>query len=236
MQLPKISAQELMAKMAESDAQKFSGMVQFTGFGGQALHGGGKGVGAAASPQSESKTETRQVAADGPEKQRVPIGGKTLIHNGTDAWEYDSGSNIAVHHTVPRDAPHDEGDPSFEELLRMSTPQGMTEQTLKAAGDASSATVGGTTKVAGRDAYQLVIKPKDGYTDSIRVAVDAANGVPLKLTVTSKRGGPAPMSVGYTRVDFTKPAASTFAPPKGAKIVEGDQKPAKTGRERGQGR
>ncbi|MEV5877283.1 hypothetical protein AB0L75_24205 [Streptomyces sp. NPDC052101] len=167
----------------------------------------------------------------------MPIHGKTLIHNDTEAWEYDSGSNIAVHHTVPRDAPHGKGDMTFEELLQMSTLQWATKQTLRAVGDAGSATLSGTTKVAGRDAYQLVIKPRhDEHGESIRFAVDAVNSVPLKLTITSKSGGPAAMSVGYTRVDFTKPAASTFAPPKGPKIVEGDQKPAKADREHGKGR
>jgi outer membrane lipoprotein-sorting protein len=224
--LPKISAKALMAKMAKADVKQFSGTVQLTGE--SALHGGGKGAGAAASLPSKSGTHTVQVAADGPEKQRMSVDGKTLIQNGTDLWKYNSDTNIAV---------HGKGDINLKELVELSTPQGATELTLEMAGGSSSATVGGTTKVAGRDAYQLDIKLKQNkYADSMRVAVDAANGVPLKVTTTSKSGDPAPGSVGYTRVDFTKPAASTFAPPKGATIVEGDQKAAKADRERGEGR
>ncbi|AKA04584.1 outer membrane lipoprotein carrier protein LolA [Streptomyces noursei] len=250
--LPKISAQDLIAKIAKSDVQQLSGTVQVTtdlglpslpggagvgGFGGG--QGGEKGAGGAASPQSKltelaSGTHTLRVAVDGPEKQRVSIvGGSadyTLIHNGTDVWAYDSGSNSAVHHTAPRDAhrgPQRGAPEGLPEGLQGATPQELAQQALKAAGDTTSVTVGDTAKVAGRDAYQLVIKPKQAASTvgSIRVAVDAANGVPLKFTLTPKSGGPAAIDVGYTRVDFARPAADSFSftPPKGAKVVNGDE-------------
>ncbi|WP_438487355.1 LolA family protein [Streptomyces sp. S186] len=250
--LPKISAQDLIAKIAKSDVQQLSGTVQVTtdlglpalpgGAGAGALGGGqgGGGAGASASPQSKltelaSGTHTLRVAADGPDKQRVSIVGKsadyTLVHNGADVWAYDSGSNSAVHHTAPKDARHGAHRGAPEGLpdggLRNATPQELAKEVLKAAGDTTSVTVGDTARVAGRDAYQLVIKPKQAASTvgSIRVAVDAANGVPLKFTLTPKSGGPAAVDVGYTRVDFARPAADTFAftPPKGAKVVNGDR-------------
>ncbi|MFJ9471421.1 LolA family protein [Streptomyces caniferus] len=257
--LPKISAQDLIAKVAKSDVQQLSGTVRVTtdlglpslpggagAFGGQA--GGKGGDDASAAPQNKlmelaSGAHTLRVAADGPEKQRVSIVDKaaeySLVHNGKELWAYDSGSNTAMHSTAPdagRQGKHHRAE-GLPEGLKSATPQDLAKQALKAAGDTTSVTVDGTAKVAGRDAYQLLIKPKQAASTvgSIRVAVDADNGVPLKFTLTPKSGGAAAIDVGYTNVDFAKPAASTFSftPPKGAKVVDGDRARAKAQREHG---
>ncbi|MGW2921144.1 LolA family protein [Streptomyces angustmyceticus] len=252
--LPKISAQDLIAKVAKSDVQQLSGTVRVTtdlglpslpggaagGFaGGQAGAGGKGGDGASAAPMSKlmelaSGSHTLRVAADGPDKQRVSIVDKaaeySLVHNGNELWAYDSGSNTALHSTDLDAGKHGSRHDSAEGLpkdLKNATPQDLAQQALKAAGDTTSVTVDGTAKVAGRDAYQLLIKPKQAASTvgSIRVAVDAENGVPLKFTLTPKSGGAAAVDVGYTNVEFAKPAASTFSftPPKGAKVVDGDK-------------
>ncbi|WP_326620076.1 DUF2092 domain-containing protein [Streptomyces decoyicus] len=262
--LPKISAQDLIAKVAKSDVQQLSGTVRVStdlglpslpgagggagGFGG--AQGGGKsGDGASAAPQNKlmelaSGAHTLRVAADGPEKQRVSIVDKaaeySLVHNGNEIWAYDSGSNTAVHSTAPDAGRHGKQHRAPKDLpggLKDATPQELAKQALKAAGDTTSVTVDGTAKVAGRDAYQLLIKPKQAASTvgSIRVAVDAANGVPLKFTLTPKSGGAAAIDVGYTNVDFAKPAANTFSftPPKGAKVVDGDKAREKAPRAHG---
>ncbi|MFE0188221.1 outer membrane lipoprotein carrier protein LolA [Streptomyces sp. NPDC058989] len=265
--LPKISAQELIAKIAKSDVQQLSGTVRITtdlglpalpgmaggagGFGGGPGGAEKKGDGASAAPESKlmelaSGAHTLRVAADGPDKQRLSIVDKaaeySLVHNGKDVWAYDSGSNTAVHSTAPDAGRHGKQRHEPKDLpkdLKNATPQDLAKQALEAAGDTTSVTVDGTAKVAGRDAYQLLIKPKQAASTvgSIRVAVDAANGVPLKFTLTPKSGGAAAIDVGYTDVDFAKPAASqfSFTPPKGAKVVNGDQERAKAEREHGKG-
>ena len=87
-------------------------------------------------------------------------------------------------------------------------------------------TVDGTAQVAGRDAYKLLIKPKQSGSTvgAITIAVDSKTGLPLKFTLTPASGGAAVVDAGFTKVDFSKPAASTFdfTPPKGAKVTEGD--------------
>ncbi|MFF3546451.1 outer membrane lipoprotein carrier protein LolA [Streptomyces platensis] len=248
--LPKISAQDLIAKVAKSDVQQLSGTVRVTtdlglpslpGVGGGAGgFGGGEkgGDGASAAPQKKlmelaSGAHTLRVAADGPDKQRVSIVDKaaeySLVHDGKDIWAYDSGSNTAVHSTAPdsRSGKQHRAPEGLPKDLKGATPQDLAKQALEAAGDTTSVTVDGTAKVAGRDAYQLLIKPKQAGSTvgSIRVAVDAENGTPLKFTLTPKSGGAAAVDVGYTNVDFAKPAASTFdfTPPKGAKVVNGDK-------------
>ncbi|REK87239.1 outer membrane lipoprotein carrier protein LolA [Streptomyces inhibens] len=262
--LPKISAQDLIAKIAKSDVQQLSGTVRVStdlglpslpgigggagGFGGAPGGGEKSKDGASAEPQSKlmelaSGAHTLRVAADGPEKQRVSIVDKTaeysLIHNGNEVWAYDSGSNTAVHNTAPegRHGKQHRAPKDLPEDLKNATPQDLAKQALKAAGDTTSVTVDGTARVAGRDAYQLLIKPKQAASTvgSIRIAVDAANGVPLKFTLTPKSGGAAAIDAGFTEVDFAKPAANTFSftPPKGAKVVDGDKERAKAQREHG---
>ncbi|WP_063736785.1 LolA family protein [Streptomyces sp. RTd22] len=243
--LPKITAQQLISKMAASDQQQVSGSLKITtDLGLPTLPGGGSLAGAAndlagekgatASPESKltelvSGTHTLRVAADGPDKQRVSIvenaAEYSMIHNGDQLWAYDSGSNSVFHSTAPKDAAgkrdHQRETPRD---LREATPQQLAKQMLAAVDDTTEVTVDGTTRVADRDAYQLLIKPKQSASTvgSIRIAVDADNGVPLKFTLTPKSGGKAAVDVGFTKVDFGKPAAGTFdfTPPKGAKVTE----------------
>ncbi|MGK3105435.1 DUF2092 domain-containing protein [Streptomyces sp. WAC05858] len=242
--LPKISAQELISKMAASDAQQMSGSVKITtdlgipslpGGGSLADLGGAQGGEESASPESRlmelvSGSHTLRVATDGPGKQRVSIvenaAEYSMIHNGDEIWAYDSGSNSAYHATAPEEAKA-KGDHRQElpKDLRGATPQEIAKTVLASVDDTTDVTVDGTSRVAGRDAYDLLIKPKadsDSTIGSVRIAVDADNGVPLKFTLSPKSGGKAAIDVGYTKVDFGKPKAGTFdfTPPKGAKVTE----------------
>ncbi|WP_030693530.1 membrane protein [Streptomyces globisporus] len=233
--LPEITARQLIEKIAASDTQTLSGTFKIsTDLGLPALDGLASGLGglggdgSSSADPSEKLTElvsgshTLRVAADGPERQRLTLlGGSdeySLIHNGDDVWAYDSKSNEAFHEKG------ESGAGEKDEPLP-GTPKQLADEVLKAAGDTTSITVEGTAKVAGRDAYQLVIKPKQaGSTvESVKIAVDAANGTPLKFTLSSVEGGKPVVDAGFTKVDFGKPAASefTFEAPKGAKVTEG---------------
>ncbi|MEW2490783.1 DUF2092 domain-containing protein [Streptomyces sp. NPDC048411] len=244
-QLPKISAQQLIEKIAASDTQQLSGTVRVsTDLGIPSLGGlaesfarsaGGEQGGSSAAPKEKltelaSGTHTLRVAADGPDKQRVSIldsaAEYSVIRNGDQLWAYDSGSNEAYHATTDKapDAEKHEGRTTPEGAP--TTPRALAEQALKAADSTTSVTVDGTAQVAGRDAYKLVIKPKQGGSTigAITVAVDAKNGVPLKFTLSPSGGGKAVIDAGFTSVDFARPAASsfTFTPPKGTKVTEAD--------------
>ncbi|MGW1153483.1 LolA family protein [Streptomyces rubiginosohelvolus] len=246
--LPKISAQELIEKIAASDEEQLSGTFKIStdlglpldGLAGSLVPGGGGGdkdAGAAA-PQDKlmeltSGTHTLRVAADGPERQKLSVLGDaseySVIHNQGEVWAYDSKSDEVYHAEAPegRDGgEHAEKAPKGTEGAA-ATPKDFAERALAAAGDTTSVTVDGTAQVAGRDAYQLLIKPKQSGSTigSVRIAVDAENGVPLKFTLSAASGGKAVVDAGFTKVDFAKPAASTFAftPPKGAKVTEADE-------------
>jgi outer membrane lipoprotein-sorting protein len=250
--LPKISAQELIEKIAASDEEQLAGTFKIStdlglpldGLAGSLVPGGagkgGDGDGGAAAPQDKlmeltSGTHTLRVAADGPERQKLSILGEaseySVIHNQGEVWAYDSTSDEVYHAEAPEGRDGGAGDgadkaPKHPEGAP-ATPKDFAEQALAAAGDTTSVTVDGTAQVAGRDAYQLLIKPKQSGSTigSVRIAVDAENGVPLKFTLSAASGGKAVVDAGFTKVDFSKPAASTFAftPPKGAKVTEADE-------------
>lgn len=252
--LPKISAQQLIEKIAKSNVQQLSGTVKIsTDLGLPNLGGlessltsgamGRSGGGSSADPTAKltalaTGTHTLRVAADGPARQKLSLlenaAEYSVIHNGKDVWGYDSQSNAVYHSTAPDNAA------AQKKEQAPATPDKLTKDALKAVDSTTSVTVQGTAQVAGRDAYRLVIKPKDSGSTvgQITVAVDSRTGLPLKFTLTPSSGGAAVIDAGFTQISFAKPAASTFdfKAPKGAKVTEGKQdKPGKlaNGREEG---
>ncbi|WP_406123356.1 LolA family protein [Streptomyces sp. NBC_00989] len=235
--LPKVTAQQLIDKIAKSDVQRLSGTVKIStdlglpdlgGLESSLMSGATKsGDGSSADPTTKltelaSGTHTLRVAADGPDKQKVSLlenaAEYSLIHNGKDVWGYDSASNEVFHGTTAADT-------SKSDETR-ATPKGLTDEALKSVDDTTSVTVDGTEHVAGRDAYKLLIKPKQSGTTvgAISIAVDAKTGLPLKFTLTPASGGAAVVDVGFTQLSLAKPAASTFdfKTPKGAKVTTED--------------
>ncbi|EST30498.1 hypothetical protein N566_21075 [Streptomycetaceae bacterium MP113-05] len=263
--LPKITAEELVARMAASEVDQLSGTVRVStdlglpalpdGFGGNGGGGQGgnpfsgsdrtgeesgarEGAGAEspAAPAGKlrelvSGEHTLRVAADGPDKQRVSLVGDaaeySLIRNGDEVWAYDSESNSALHTVAPEGAGQHEkaGRHGLPDGLADLTPKEAAERALELADESTSVTVDGTAKIAGRDAYQLVIAPRDAAhstVGSLRIAVDAENGTPLRFRLMPDEGGKPIVDVVYTDVDFAKPDAGTFTfePPKGADVTE----------------
>ncbi|SHN21246.1 LolA family protein [Actinacidiphila paucisporea] len=252
--LPSLTAEQIITKIAASDTQTVDGTVKIstdlglpsvlTGGSGSSLFGGavappsfGSRGGSQADPQRQFTqlllgTHTLHVAADGQDRQKVsiiePAAEYSVIHDGSQLWAYDSSSNEAYHATLPaRGAVTGKADtrrqPGAEAFP--ATPQAAARQILKAADGTASITADGTARVAGRSAYELLIRPQHASAttvDSIRIAVDSTTGVPLKFTLQPKGKGKAAVEIGYTKVSFGKPAASTFTftPPKGAKVTE----------------
>ncbi|HET9380556.1 MAG TPA: DUF2092 domain-containing protein [Streptomyces sp.] len=245
--LPEITAQQLVEKIAKSDVQQLSGTVKIStdlglpdlggledGLLSGAARKGGEG-GSSADPTARltelaNGTHTLRVAVDGPDRQKVSLledaAEYSVIHDGKDVWAHDGASGEVFHGTAEdsgtaRDNARRERKDEFP-----ATPKEFAEEILKAADETTSVTVDGTAQVAGRDAYKLVVEPKQSGSTvgAASIAVDAKTGMPLKFTLTPASGGAAVVDVGFTKVDFSRPAASTFdfTPPKGAKVTEGD--------------
>ncbi|GLW70293.1 hypothetical protein Kpho02_25920 [Kitasatospora phosalacinea] len=244
--LPTISAQDLVAKALAADTDTFSGTVRVSADLGlptaltDALGGSGpvgdlaRSAGApvgSADPQLKAVellggAHTLSVASDGPDRQKVVLTGEKssgyeLVHNGTQLWAYDRGSQQALHLTAPAGAAdgHRAAGPGIGSL----TPQEVAKRFLEQSAATTAVTVSGTERVAGHAAYRLSIKPKQsGSTiDEIRVAVDAEKGVPLAVQVRTVDGATA-FDVRFGSLSYAKPDAATFefTAPKGAKVTE----------------
>jgi outer membrane lipoprotein-sorting protein len=158
---------------------------------------------------------------DGPDRQRIALPGDLsetdFVHDGADLWIYDSSTNSVTHRTVPTTSPTA---PVPAPAPTDLTPSAQAAQWLSDLDPSTALSVAGTTTVAGRPAYELQATPRTPGTlvAAVRVAVDSATGVPLRVQVFPAGSGTPAFTVGFSSVSFTTPAASTFrfTPPAGA--------------------
>ena len=230
--LPAISAQQLLTKIADSKVDAFSGTVSLsTDLGLPQL----PDFSGTANPFSLlSGTHTLEVAADGPQRQRVALLGQLseydIIHNGTQLWTYDSETNSVEQGTDSGNAKDRKakqpGAKQFPEL----TPQAAAQQLLTNLSPTTQVSVGSPRTVAGRSAYLLVLKPKQqgSLIGQAEITVDSATGTPLGVALYPVGSGTALFDVSFSSVSLTAPAASRFdfTPPKGATVtpLDGEQK------------
>ncbi len=237
--LPRISAAQLLAKVANSHVQSLSGVVQTTtNLGLPAL----PDTGGALSPQALlSGRHTLRVYLDGPDRQRVDLLGTlaetNLVHNGGDIWQWSSTTNKATHSRLP-------ALPTGRQALGRAhspagTPQALAQQLLDAVDPTTSVSVGTAAIVAGRSAYDLRLAPKtgDSLIQRADLYVDAATGLPLRATVLARGASKPAIDVGFTSIALRAPAAKVFrfTAPAGAKLTEGappssaDSEPKRSG-------
>ncbi len=239
--LPKLSAQQLLTKMAASHTQHLSGSVSVTTdlglpsalLGGAAnLAGPGGRGGAAADPRAKltellSGTHTLRVAVDGPQRESLSMADAhsqyRVVRDDGQVWAYDSASHSVYHATEPAGAARQSRSGHAPDATP-ATPGDAAAQALKAVGPTTSVTVDGTAEVAGQNAYDLLIQPKQSGSTvgAVHIAVDAANGAPLSFSIAPAGGGKPVVEIAYTQVDFGTPAASAFhfTVPKGAHVTQ----------------
>jgi hypothetical protein len=156
----------------------------------------------------------------------VPLGETDVTRNGSTAWVWRSSSNSVQKIMLPARGP---GDAAASPAAGAGatptplTPQQAVQRILTAVGPTTSVTSGPTTTVAGQDAYQLVVTPKDSRSLVGRVVVqlDAQHpGVPLGVQVFARGATSPAFQTGFTSITFAAPPASTFAftPPAGASV------------------
>jgi len=94
---------------------------------------------------------------------------------------------------------------------------------LAAVGPTTTVSVASNVTVAGKAAYELVLAPKDSRSlvGQVEIAVDASNGVPLRLQVFARGASSPAFAVGYTSVQFVTPTPAdiSFTPPPTATIT-----------------
>jgi outer membrane lipoprotein-sorting protein len=148
---------------------------------------------------------------------------RDLVRNGNDLWLYNSADNSAAHMTMPAE-PARAAAPRATPTPGAITPDVVAQHFLAAVGPTTDVTVGDGTTVAGRTAYQLVIKPRSTGTlvDSVTIAVDSASGLPLGVEVRARGQAAAAFSLAFTDVSLSAPDAAlfSFTPPRGAAVEE----------------
>lgn len=239
--LPTESARQLLTKVLDDQVETFSGVVQWTpDLGlpslGEVTGDAGQGVPAATSLNPTtllSGTQDFDVWADGPAEQRVaatgPLSETDLLRQGNQAWSWDSSTQKVVHYVF--EAPEATTPPSSA-----PTPDPATVAARLLTGVArhqTSVAVSAPVRVAGVAAYELVLAPTGDSAQAstvsrVEIAVDAANGFPLRITVDAAGQSAPALTVGFTSISFATPAASVFAVPSGAttitKVIRGGER------------
>ena len=178
-----------------------------------------------------SGKHTLRVWYSGPDKARVSLlgsqGQSDIIHNGADTWFWDSQAKEAQHYKGDPGTEHPGALPSPTDLPK--SPQEAADLALKAIDPTTQVTTGNSAKIAGRNAYELVLRPRDtsALVGEVRLAIDAQEKLPLRVQVLARGAANPAFEVGFTSVSFARPDDAEFAfnPPAGTKVTEGD--PAK---------
>ncbi len=221
--LPHRSAAQLLAGVTAANQHPFAGtIVETARLGLPALPS------VAGAPTSLSSlvtgSHTARIWYAAPDRVRFALVGTLaetdVIRNGRDLWFWTSGVNTARHQVLPAGAGTNGAAP--ETPATAMTPQQAAQQALAAVDPSTAVTVEGTAEVAGRAAYELVLAPRDprSLIGQVRLAVDSATSVPLRVRVYARNRTTPAFETAFTSIRFTTPASSTFrfVPPPGAKV------------------
>lgn len=222
--LPTRTPQQVLQLVADAkDVAGFSGTVQQRsdlGLPSIPATGAGTETDTASALDLLTGTHTARVDVAGT-KARVAVlddaAERDVIANGRSVWVWSSEARTALHVTATGTAPT----PSQQGAL--PTPAEAAQQLLTKVDGTTAVTVDTTQRIAGRDAYTLVLTPRTSATTvgSVRIAVDAATGLPLDVQVIARGASSPAFETGFTSIDFTVPAASRFefTPPAGTKVT-----------------
>jgi outer membrane lipoprotein-sorting protein len=235
--LPTLTPAELLAKARTSQVGAFSGDVQLVSdMGLPSLSGLAGGAGSTLTDLA-SGTHSAHVWFDGPEHVRIALPSSLAesdwIRNGTDLWSWDSRTQEATHTTVAAHGGADAADaakdppgatPSEVADVAAETPAQFAQRLLADVTPSTLVTVRTPTYVADQAVYELSLAPRSP-TSTVQeavIAVDAATGLPLDVTIIAKGSSSPAFEFGFTHVNFAKPAASEFAftPPHGASVIQ----------------
>lgn len=224
--LPDKTAAELLADVHEAEPQPFAGtIVQTSRLGLPELPGVADGDDETSLMSMLTGSHTARVWYTSPTQARFALMGSfdevNVIRDGGDVWLWTSSTNTAEHLEVP--AAFDPLDPPRVPQQPVTPPEA-AERTLGALEDSTDVTISGTAEVAGRDAYELVISPRDDRSliGDIRLAVDAETSMPLRFEVNARGAEDPAIEIGFTSVTFSEPSPDVyrFNPPPGATVEE----------------
>ena len=230
--LPTVSAEDLVARVAAATPPAFSGTVQtrtnlgLPSLGSIAPSGSGL-LGTLLTPHTIKVSS----APGGRFHLAIPDGlaETDVVSDGTQLWVWQSGNQTVTHLAKPSDTADTTGggqaDAKGPEDGVEPTPDAVAKELLANADPTTRVFVRGTTTVAGRDAYELVLAPRSSVTTvaDVVIDVDAATSLPLRVQVLAKDSGSPALDVGFVdHVDLAPQpdSAFVFTAPPGAKVTE----------------
>lgn len=234
--LPARTAAQLLVDVQQARLDGLSGtVVQKSDLGLPDLPIAGARGGAGSQGSSDltsliAGTHTMRVWFAGPDKARMALlgtlGESDVIRNGKDVWVWASQEKTAKHYVLPaHDAVGKSRTPAMAKPTDLPTsPQDAADKALAAITPSTEVTTSGTATVAGRSAYELVLKPKEATSlvAQVRVAIDGTEHVPLRVQVFAKSVADPVFEVAFSAVDFARPDAAqfTFKPPPGTTVTD----------------
>ncbi|MFI5934348.1 outer membrane lipoprotein carrier protein LolA [Actinoplanes sp. NPDC051494] len=227
--LPERSAAQLLVDVQNAKVDGLSGtVVQTADLGLPALPGlTGGGAGGAELMNLVAGSNTARVWYAGQDKVRLALlgtlGETDVIRNGSDVWLWRSSGNTAAHYTLPAQALGGRKQTTLPQGVP-STPQEAADAALAAIDPTTAITTTGAARVAGRDAYELVLTPRDtaSLVGQVRLAIDGEKHIPLGVDVYAKDADSPAVRIAFQQVSFETPDPEQFvfnAPP-GTEVTE----------------
>ena len=222
--LPDRTPQQVLELVAKAKTvEGFSGTMRQTselGLPELPTTGAGTDTDTASALELLTGDHTARVWVDGTDRSRVAVlddmAERDAVRDGSSVWLWDSKKNSAVHVVA-------DGTAGRPRTGSTKTPAEIADALLSEVGPTTATTVDTTQRVAGRDAYTLVLTPKTSATTigSVQLAVDATTGLPLQVEVFARGASSPAFQSGFTSIDYAVPAASTFdfTPPADATVT-----------------
>jgi outer membrane lipoprotein-sorting protein len=223
--LPSRTAEQLLTDVRSARVHGLSGtVVQHSDLGLPELPGV-TGSGSSSLTSLIAGTHTMRVWYAGPGRTRLALlgtlGESDVIVNGRDVWVWSSADRTAQHRRLPAPAPAPAPAP---EATPLPTPSDAARQALAAVDGTTTVRTGAPVTVASRPAYELVLAPRDSRSlvREVRIAVDSATKMPLRVRAFAAGAQAPAFEVGFTQVAFDRPAAEhfRFVPPPGTTVTE----------------
>ncbi len=231
-ELPPTTAEELLADLAAAEERPFSGTVVHTADLGLPELPQGSGSTGEISTLLAGST-TLRLWSDGPERSRVAVMGALaetdLVRNGDEGWLWRSDEGTAYRadlSQLPEEPAEGEGAPGIGGPDGTADPAEAARSALAAIDPTTEVTLDGTTTVADRDAYELVLTPRaeESLVGEVRLAVDAETSYPLRAQVIARGASEPAIETTFTSISFERPGAEVFdfEPPAGTQVEEVD--------------
>ncbi|HEX3541529.1 MAG TPA: hypothetical protein VHT75_13925 [Acidimicrobiales bacterium] len=234
--LAPITPQDLIAKVQQTKVTAFSGELTLTtnlgipnlGALSNATSGGQHGGQGFNPTDLLSGSHKALVWAGGPDTTRVALlqsmAETDVVHNGHDVWLWDSTTKKVTHYTESGTGSATSGAPDTANPAEaVKTPAQEASDLLAHLDPSTTVTVGASDTVADQDVYELILTPKAAAStvDHVAIAVDNATGFPLQVKVFAKGQTAAAVTLGFTKVSYSAPAASefSFTPPPGSTVT-----------------